>query len=307
MGFRLGAVDGRAVLVRGDRYVDVEVASGRQLGADGRRLLAETEALAALDGQLAKDPDSFEWTAVAGAMFGPPVANPSQVFAVGLNYRKHAEEGGMAIPEVPLVFTKFASAITGPHADVELRSDVCDYEGELVVVIGAGGRDIPADQAWSRVAGLCVGQDISDRAVQMAASPPQFSLGKSFDTFGPTGPLIVSPENFGDPSALRITTEVNGDVRQDDTTADLIFDVPTLVSYLSHIATLRPGDLIFTGTPGGVGAPTGSFLRDGDVITTTIEGIGTMSNRCVRIADHPDASTIPASWRAAWKASIDDD
>ncbi len=307
MSFRLGNVDGRAVLVRGDHYVDVEVASSGQLGADVRQLLAETEVLAALDAQIDADPESFELTAVAGATFGPPVANPSQVFAVGLNYRKHAEEGGMAIPEVPLVFTKFASAIAGPFADVELRSDVCDYEGELVVVIGAGGRDIPPGEAWNRVAGLCVGQDISDRAVQMAASPPQFSLGKSFDTFGPIGPLIVSPDSFDDPCALRITTDINGDVRQDDTTADLIFDIPTLVSYLSHIATLRPGDLIFTGTPGGVGAPTGAFLRDGDVITTTIEGIGTMSNRCVRIGDHPDADTVPAGWRAAWKASIGDD
>lgn len=307
MGFRLGQVDGRAVLAIGDRVVDVQTASSGRLEADVRQLLAEPAELASLAERIDGDPDAFESVALDEVVLGPPVSDPSQVFAVGLNYRRHAEEGGMAIPEVPLVFTKFASAITGHVADVELRSDVCDYEGELVVVIGAGGRDIPVDQAWSRVAGLCAGQDISDRAVQMAASPPQFSLGKSFDTFGPIGPLIVSPDEFDDPTALRITTAVNGDVRQDDTTADLIFDVATLVSYLSHIATLRPGDLIFTGTPGGVGAPSGSFLRHGDVITTTIEGIGTMNNTCVRVDDHPEADTVPAGWRAAWKASIDDD
>jgi 2-keto-4-pentenoate hydratase/2-oxohepta-3-ene-1,7-dioic acid hydratase in catechol pathway len=213
----------------------------------------------------------------------------------------------MDVPEVPVIFTKFRSAITAPDSDVELRSDFCDYEGELVAVIGPGGRDITAGDAWDHVAGLCVGQDVSDRAVQMAATPPQFSLGKSFDTFGPIGPVVVSPDELDDPTSLRITTRVNGERRQNGSTDDLLFDIPTLVSYLSHITTLRPGDVIFTGTPGGVGVAQGLFLADGDVITTTIDGIGTITNRCRRLPDHPNATTIPAGWRSAWKVSTTDD
>lgn len=302
MAFRLAAIDGRAALVDGDHFFDVATVTNGRLGFDPMELVAASDELHAID------LSGCEPTGLVGdVVLGPPVPRPAQVFGVGLNYRKHAEEGGMAIPEVPVVFTKFASSITGPTANIEIRSDHCDYEGELVVVIGAGGRDIPAAEAWERIAGLCAGQDVSDRAVQMAAAPPQFSLGKSFDTFGPIGPVVVSPDSFDDPTALQITTSINGEVRQDDTTADLIFDVATLVSYLSHITTLHPGDLIFTGTPGGVGAPTGSFLRDGDVVTTTITGIGTMINPCVRASDHPNAHVVPAGWRAAWKASTDND
>lgn len=302
MAFRLAVIDGRAALVDGDDYFDVADVTNGRLDADPMHLLATVDELHAID--LSKVAPTGR---IADVVLGAPVPGPAQVFGVGLNYRKHAEEGGMAIPEVPLVFTKFTSSITGPTANIEVRSEYCDYEGELVVVIGAGGRDIPESDAWSRIAGLCVGQDVSDRAVQMAATPPQFSLGKSFDTFAPIGPVVVSADALDDPTALQITTSINGEVRQHDTTADLIFDVATLVSYLSHITTLRSGDLIFTGTPGGVGAPTGSFLRDGDVVTTTIDGIGTMTNHCVRTSDHPNAHVIPAGWRAAWKASTDND
>jgi 2-keto-4-pentenoate hydratase/2-oxohepta-3-ene-1,7-dioic acid hydratase in catechol pathway len=169
---------------------------------------------------------------------------------------------------------------------VELRSDFCDYEGELVVVIGDGGKDIPIDRAWEHVVGVMVGQDISDRKVQFAAKPPHFDLGKSFDTFGPIGPVLVSTDEIADPGALRVITSVNGDERQNDTVSNLIFDVPTLIAYLSQITTLVTGDLIFTGTPAGVGAVQGKFLADGDVIVTTIDGIGSISNRCVRVSDH---------------------
>ena len=118
----------------------------------------------------------------------------------------------MDAPDLPLIFTKFRSSIAAPNAEIQLRSDYCDYEGELVVVIGPGGRDISAEHGWDHVAGLCVGQDVSDRAVQMAATPPQFSLGKSFDTFGPIGPVVVSPDELDDPSALHITTRINGEL-----------------------------------------------------------------------------------------------
>ena len=198
----------------------------------------------------------------------------------------------MDIPDVPMVFTKYPASVTGPNGNVVLRSNYVDYEGELVVVIGAPAKDVAVEDGWRHVAGLCVGQDISDRAVQFASTPPQFNLGKSFDTFSPLGPMVVSPDALDNPGALRLTTRVNGEVRQDDTTGDLIFDVPALVSYLSHIMTLQTGDVIFTGTPSGVGAVQGVFLRDGDEVVTTIEGLGTMTNRCVRGPDHPNSTMV---------------
>ena len=245
--------------------------------------LAAPDRLAALSAELdGRGPTGT----VGGAKLGPPVPRPQKVFGIGLNYGSHAAEGGMDVPESPLVFTKFPSCLVGPDADVELRSDGVDYEGELVVVIGPGGKDIDPADAWDHVAGLTVGQDVSDRPAQFAAKPPHFDLGKSFDTFGPIGPVVVSVDEVADRNDLRIVTTINGETRQDDTTANLIFDVPELISYLSHITTLETGDLIFTGTPEGIGAARGQFLADGDVIVTTIHGIGTMTNRCVRVADH---------------------
>ena len=191
----------------------------------------------------------------------------------------------MEIPEVPLVFTKFPSCITGPFDEVRLRSDRCDYEGELVVVVGPGGADIDSADAWDHVVGLTVGQDVSDRPAQFMNKPPQMNLGKSFDTFGPVGPVVASPDCFDDPDDLTLTTHVNGEARQDYRTSNMIFPVADLVAFLSRITTLATGDIIFTGTPDGTGAAQGLFLADGDVITTTIDGIGTMANACVRVAD----------------------
>jgi 2,4-diketo-3-deoxy-L-fuconate hydrolase len=210
-----------------------------------------------------------------------PVPAARNVFGVGLNYRAHAEESGVDLPEKPIVFTKFPSCIVGPTDDVVLNCTAGDYEGELVVVIGTGGRDIAEDAAWSHVLGLTVGQDISDRALQFAAKPPHFDLGKSRDTFGPIGPVVVSPDLFADPDDLLLTCDVNGETRQSTRTSDLIFNVRQLVAYLSAIMTLSPGDLIFTGTPSGVGVAQRTFLRPGDVISTSVEGIGTMINHCV--------------------------
>ncbi len=223
---------------------------------------------------------------LAEASLGPPVPRPQKSFAVGLNYQAHADEGGMEVPLAPLVFTKFPSCLTGPNADVEMRSDFCDYEAELVVVIGRGGKDIARVDAWDHVFGLMIGQDISDRVAQFAAKPPHFDLGKSFDTFGPTGPVLVSVDEVADRDDMRIVCAVNGEVRQNASTAEMIFDVPTLIAYLSRITTLVAGDIIFTGTPNGIGAPQGSFLADGDLLTTTIDGLGTMTNRCVRVSDY---------------------
>ncbi len=282
MTFRLANVAGRAALVRDEHYYDLEQISAAAVGPDPMQALAEPERLHELSARLV---DADPTGSLAKADLGAPVPAPRNCYGIGLNYRKHVAEADMELPEVPMVFTKFPSCIVGPNADVRLRSDGCDYEGELVAVIGTGGSDIAEAAAWDHVIGLSVGQDISDRPAQFMAKPPQFALGKSFDTFGPMGPVLVSTDSFDDPTDLALSTLVNGEVRQDDRTSSLIFGVATLVSFLSRITTLRTGDVIFTGTPDGVGVADGRFLVDGDVVTTSIEGIGTMNNRCVRVSD----------------------
>lgn len=294
MGFRLANVEGRAALVIGEGYYDLEKASGGRLGSDPMAAIAACDQLSAIAASLG---DETPTGRLADAQLGAPSPRPVNSFGIGLNYRNHAEEGGMPIPDTPLVFTKFPSCITGPNDDVELRSDYVDYEGELVAVIGKGGKDIAKEEAWNHVAGLCVGQDISDRPTQFAATPPQFNLGKSFDTFGPIGPVLISPDELDDPGRLDLECKVNGEVRQKDSTGDLIFDIPDLIAYLSNITTLQSGDVIFTGTPGGVGFIQGKTLKDGDVITTSIEGLGTITNRCVRVADHANADFVPPQFK----------
>ncbi len=218
---------------------------------------------------------------------GPPIPAPRQVFAYGLNYRDHVREMdeanylGRTTSEAPVVFTKFPSCLTGPTGPVKLVGDRCDYECELVVVIGAETRAVDQDQVWDRVAGLMIGQDISDRALQIAATPPQFSLGKSRATFGPTGPALVSPDLVDDPDDLAISCRVNGELRQNSRTSLLIRPVAEMVAHLSSILTLHPGDLVFTGTPGGVGQSRGAYLKPGDRITSEIEGLGSLDNVCV--------------------------
>lgn len=286
MGFRLANIAGRAALVAGEHYYDLQAVSGGSLSADPMKAIAHPEQLSALSSKLASHTPTGN---LADVTLDAPVPHPQKSFAVGLNYQAHADEGGMEVPKAPLVFTKFPSCLVGPTATVEMRSDFCDYEGELVVVIGKGGKDIAPADAWSHVVGLTIGQDISDRVAQFVAKPPHFDLGKSFDTFGPTGPFLVSPDEVADRNDLRITCAVNDEVLQDASSSGMIFDIPTLISYLSHITTLVTGDIIFTGTPDGIGAPKGRFLKDGDVITTTITGLGTMTNPCVRVSDYQGA------------------
>ena len=199
----------------------------------------------------------------------------------------------MEIPQFPLIFTRLSTCLSGPSSNIEMRSDLVDYEAELVFVIGKGGKNISKENAWDHVAGLTVGQDISDRAVQFHATPPQFSLGKSFDTFGPIGPYIVSTDELNNKESLQIECWVNDEKRQDSNTDDLIFDIPYLISYISEFITLNVGDLIFTGTPSGVGGTQGKFLKDGDILKTSIEGIGTLENKCVKVKEHSNADHVP--------------
>lgn len=278
MPFRFANVAGRSALVDADdRWYDLERLTGGAVPADPMSAIGDAAALdraaaglggAAADGVLGE------------ATLGSPVPTPRNVFGIGLNYRPHAEESNMELPERPLVFGKFASCIVGPNDDVELRSQTADWEVELVVVIGTPGRDIAPDSAWDHVLGLTVGQDVSDRRLQFAAKPPHFDLGKSRDTYGPMGPVLVSTDSFDDPTDLAITCDINGEPKQSDRTTSLIFSVAELIEYLSAIVTLGVGDVIFTGTPAGVGAASKTFLQPGDVITSTVEGIGTMVNTC---------------------------
>ena len=187
------------------------------------------------------------------APLAAPVTNPSQIFSVGLNYADHSKETGLSIPDAPLVFTKFPSSITGPADSIPLPTETCDWEVELVVVIGMPGRNIAPEHAMDHVAGFCVGQDISNREVQMTGTPPQFSLAKSHRAFTPIGPWITTIDDLANPSDLAISATVDGETVQSARTSDMIFDIPTLISYLSTFCELRTGDLIFTGTPSGVG------------------------------------------------------
>lgn len=276
--FRLLNHAGRAALdVDGQRF-DLATLSGDDSMADPMVAIARHTELHALAEQAHGRPGDGP---VDPTMLGPCVPRPSKVFGIGLNYRSHAEETGMDLPPSPLTFTKYPSCLVGPTATVELSGAAVDWEVELVVVIGTGGRHIPAEAAWNHVAGMTLGQDISDRVVQRAGMPPQFSLGKSFDTYGPIGPAVVSVDAFPDPNDVGLWCDISGDRMQDGRSNDLIFTVPDLVAYLSSICTLEPGDLIFTGTPSGVGAARGRFLTSGDVIASGAEVIGTLTNPCV--------------------------
>jgi len=286
MSFKLANIVGRAALIDGENYYDLETISNGDFDEDTSSALNNLEGLKKLSSGLS---EAEPTGSLKDVRIDAPVSAPKNCFAVGLNYRNHAEEAGMDIPVVPMIFTKHTTCLVGPNSDIEMRSDHVDYEAELVVVIGKPGKDINKDNAWDHVAGLCIGQDISDRKVQFSSKPPQFNLGKSFDTFGPIGPYLVSPDGLKDKQSLQIECKVNEEIRQKDNTNDLIFDIPSIISYLSEIVTLNTGDVIFTGTPGGVGVMEGKFLKEGDIVTTSIKGLGVLKNTCKRISNHSNA------------------
>jgi 2,4-diketo-3-deoxy-L-fuconate hydrolase len=275
---KLANVDGRAALVLGDQIADVATASEGRFGVNPMALYDEWD-------------DFREFAATLTAPTGPlveaalrnPVPRPRQVFAIGINYRDHAEESGMDPSEVPIVFTKFPTSLAGPFADIEGVGDSTDWEVELVAVIGRTTDRVTTSDAWSHVAGVTIGQDISDRHLQFAAGA-QFSLGKSRRGYGPIGPWIVTPDEMNNPDDLALGCSVNGEKMQDARTTDLVFDVPQLIAELSAVLPLLPGDVIFTGTPGGVGIARRPprFLQPGDILETSIEGIGTIRNRIVK-------------------------
>ena len=215
-----------------------------------------------------------------------PVA-PVDIVCIGLNYVRHAEEGNLPAPEYPVVFAKSTGVVQHPGDPIilprHLRSDEVDYEAELVVVIGKKGRHIPAAAAWDYVGGYTIGHDVSARDYQLRKGGGQWMIGKTFDTFAPLGPALFTPDEVPDPHQLPIRCRRNGEVMQDSNTQYLIFDIPAILTYLSHVFTLVPGDIIFIGTPSGVGfvRQPPVYLQAGDVVEIEIEGLGTLRNPVV--------------------------
>ncbi|GAA5088260.1 2-keto-4-pentenoate hydratase/2-oxohepta-3-ene-1,7-dioic acid hydratase in catechol pathway [Thermocatellispora tengchongensis] len=293
---RIGVVEGRTAFLRDGRYADAATVSGGKVLADPTSMYTQWKELNSAYQNAADE----EFHDLGEKVLSIPVPSPRQVFAVGANYRLHIEEAGAEPPKRPLIFTKFPSCLTGPTASIEAPSDSIDWEVELVAVIGQHADHVPAGHGWDYVAGLTVGQDITDRVLQFDGSHPQFSLSKSRRTFGPLGPALVTPDEFEDPDDLEIGCALNGETQQASRTSDLIFPVPLLVEYLSSVCTLYPGDLIFTGTPSGVGAfkKPATFLRPGDILTSWVEGIGSLTNT-VTEAPPSTGTAIPApvgSW-----------
>lgn len=274
---QLANLDGRATLVRGGQALDVAEASGGRFGPDLPPLYDDWPAF-----RRAAEGLTGTTRPLDDARLGPPSPAPHQVFAIGLNYQEHAAESHLELPSVPATFTKFPTCLTGPYADVGLPDGNVDWEVELVVVIGRTCTAVAEPAAWDHVAGVTVGQDLSERVTQMAAGG-QFSLGKSYPGFGPTGPWLVTPDELDDPDDLELGCSVDGEVVQRSRTGKLIFSVASLVAQLSKVVTLTPGDLVFTGTPAGtgMGRTPPRFLRPGEVLESWIEGIGTIRNRMV--------------------------
>jgi 2-keto-4-pentenoate hydratase/2-oxohepta-3-ene-1,7-dioic acid hydratase in catechol pathway len=276
---RLANLSGRLVIISGETALDVETASGGDFSSDPQSIYDRWDEFRAWAGGA----DLSTATPFEPHDLQAPTPNPRQVFAIGLNYHDHASEVGLVASEVPIVFTKYVSSIAGPHTDVPHPGGDVDWEVELVAVIGKRGHDIAEQDAWDHVAGLTVGQDISERITQHIGATPQFSLGKSFPAFSPMGPWLVTTDEFADPNDLALETLVNDATMQRGRSSDMVASIPMLIASISKILTLLPGDVIFTGTPSGVGLgmKPPRFLNVGDELVTRIEGIGEMRNRIV--------------------------
>jgi 2,4-didehydro-3-deoxy-L-rhamnonate hydrolase len=284
---RLASVSGRATVLdgadgRGDvRGLDVEKASGGRFGPDVAALYPVWKGFREWAGSV--DPAGGD--PIDPAALGNPAPAPAQVFAIGLNYHDHAAEAGLQVTRgaVPPTFTKFPASLSGPFSPVVLPSDNVDWEVELVAVIGRPAERVAPAEAWSHVAGLAVGQDYSEREIQMVGPAPQFSLAKSFPGFGPIGPWLVTPDELDDPEDLELVCEINGEQVQKGRTSAMVWSLPDLISVLSGVCPLRPGDVIFTGTPAGVGMARKPprFLAAGDVVVSRIQGIGEIRQECL--------------------------
>lgn len=268
-GPRAGIVlDGRVVSLEPAGYLDVV-----SFLADGDKAIAAAQGLQA-------GPDA---PALEDVTLHAPIPKPDKFICIGLNYRDHAIESGMDIPELPTVFTKYPNAVCGPYDDVILPSvsDQVDYEAEFAFVIGKTCKNVAKEDWQDVVFGYTCVHDVSARDYQLATS--QWTIGKTFDTFGPMGPVLVSKDEIPDPHNVRISLDLNGETLQDSNTNQFVFDIPYLVEYLSKVMTLEPGDVISTGTPPGVGFARKPpvFMKPGDEAVVRIEGIGELRNRCI--------------------------
>lgn len=274
---RIATINHRATLVAplsdGLHGLDVAETSGEKFGTTVLELLDNWDRFRRwADGVVVDDTAPR----VDAAALQAPVPNPRQIFAIGMNYADHADEVNISRPLAPSVFTKFSSSITGPNTTVELPSNSVDWEVEMVAVIGRAGRDIDVSQACEHIAGFTVGQDLSDREAQFLNQAPQFSMAKSYKNFTPTGPWITTHDAIENPANLTLRCSRGEQLLQEGTTAKLLFDIPTIVAYLSSIVELGPGDLIFTGTPDGVGFGRfpQEYLVPGDRLVSSIDGLG---------------------------------
>jgi len=280
---RIVNVENRLCLEVSEGVIDVEHASGGVFSSDPQAVYERWEEFVSWADGYSGGPTAI-LPEPGDSRLGPPVPRPPQVFAIGLNYRDHVAESGLVAADVPMVFTKFPACITGPYACVEVPPGTVDYEAELVAVIGRRAWRVPATDAWAYVAGLTVGQDISERDMQAGPpEPQQFNLAKSFAGFGPIGPRLVTPDELADPDDLAIGCSLDGVEMQSSRTGKMIFSVPALVEYLSSVVPLLPGDLIFTSTPSGVGwtRKPPQLLRPGVDLLTWVEGIGELRNTFV--------------------------
>jgi 2-keto-4-pentenoate hydratase/2-oxohepta-3-ene-1,7-dioic acid hydratase in catechol pathway len=274
----------RTAVPVGDAYVDLH-ATDRGLPACMKDLLAASPAVRQAAAEAAKSSKAVKYAANAVKLLAP-VPRPGKILCIGLNYRDHAIEGGKAIPVEPVVFGKFGNTATGPGDAIVLPkvASKVDYEAELVIVIGKTGKHIPNDSsAFEYVGGYTCGHDVSARDWQFRGEEKQWIIGKTFDTFAPTGPVLVTADEMTDPHKLQIQLRLNGTTLQNSNTKEFIFGVPHLLWFLSQVVTLEPGDLIFTGTPPGVGIARKPpiLLKAGDIAEVEIEGIGVLKNPVV--------------------------
>jgi acylpyruvate hydrolase len=240
-----------------------------ELDGDGLRALAERAASSAA-----------ERLAVAELSLAAPVPDPEKIICIGLNYRDHAEETGQDIPQAPMWFAKFSNSLTGSGAEIVLpraHPEYVDYEAELAFVIGRSARNVSVEDAPAHIAGVMPFNDVSARDLQL--QNPLWTSGKAIDTFAPCGPALVTLDEIEDLASLTLRTRIDGETVQEGTSANLIFAPAELLAWLSRTITLSPGDIIATGTPAGVGAAQGRFLRDGNVVEVEIDGLGTLRNR----------------------------
>jgi 2-keto-4-pentenoate hydratase/2-oxohepta-3-ene-1,7-dioic acid hydratase in catechol pathway len=270
----------RAVLQVGDSLIDIH-ATEPDLPGNVRLLLEGGPSVLQAVATLANRTDAVK-TPMADARFQAPIVDPRKIICVGVNYKDHAAETGAAIPRDPILFSKYPTALIGHGEAIVLPkvSQEVDYEAELVIFVGKKGRHLTPANAVDHVAGYTVGHDVSARDWQLKKDGKQWMVGKTFDTFAPAGPVLVTKDEVPDPQNLPIRLRLNGQVMQSSNTNQMIFGVADLLVYISQVVTLEPGDMIYTGTPPGVGIARKPpvYLKDGDVVEVDIEGLGVLRN-----------------------------